>query len=248
MEKITAGVGYFFQGLKFLAHRKVLPFVWLPILLNAVLYYFLFTSLYVAGVAEMEGWLARLPEWLGFLITLLRYLFIALIIVIIALTFSSVSTLIGAPFYGLLSEQIAVIKTGEAPAMPLTLKSIIGLIPRTTKRELQKLLYYLLRVVPLAILWLIGLLIAVIQPVVSILWFIFGSRMLSIQYIDFAFDNDAIDFATMRKSLKANRRLTLSFGAITQFALMVPVVSIFVVPAAVCGGTLLYCERLKTSS
>ena len=245
MEKISAGISYFFQGLKFLTHPKVLPFVWLPILANAVIYYFLFTSLYVAGVAEMEEWLARLPEWLGFLITILRYLFIALIIVVIALTFSSVSTLIGAPFYGLLSEQIAVIKTGEAPAMPLTLKSIIGLIPRTTKRELQKLFYYLVRVVPLALFWLIGLIIAILQPVVSVIWFVFGARMLSIQFIDFAFDNEGIVFSDMRKSLKVNRRLTLSFGAITQLALMIPIVSIFVVPAAVCGATVLYCERLK---
>lgn len=244
LTNLIAGAGYLAEGIKLLAHKRVLPFVWLPILFNVLIYYFLFQGLYEFGLGKIDGVMSTLPSWLDFIGSLLRWIFVILMSVIIAFSFSTVATLLGAPFYGLLAEQIAVEKTGEAPAISLSWKSLLAIIPRTLLRETQKLLYYIVRLIPLFLLWLIGFFIAVVQPLVSILWFLFGAKMLSIQYTDFAFDNDGMNFRTTKKTLKSNRAISLGFGATTQITLMIPFISIFIIPAAVCGATALYYDHL----
>ena len=241
------GASYLLKGLAFLFRLRILPFVLIPVLLNTVLYYFLIDTGYKHFDLWLNSWLGALPEWLSFIENILRFLFFALVAIAAALTFSSVSNLFGAPFYGLLAEQVTLLATGQAPQQPLNLATLLRMIPRTIGRELRKLLYYLPRLLLLGIGSLLTMipLLAPLQPVMTLLWFIFGARMLSIQYLDYAFDNDEKSFGTMRQSLKKHRRLSLSFGAITQFALIVPVLPIIFVPAAVCGGTLLYCEKLS---
>ena len=243
---IINGASYLSKGMACLVKPRVLPFLIGPLLINALLYYFGINAIY----AQFEQWLAlwesRLPEWLGFLFPALRALFFALDAIFVALTFSSVATLIGAPFYGLLAEQVSIIATGQPPQQPLNLTLLLKMIPATVKRELQKLLYYLPRAAVLGLFSLLCLLpfLSPLQPVATILWFVFGARMMSIQYADYAFDNDSKTFGTMRKQLKQNRPLTLGFGSAVQLALLLPVIPIFIIPAAVCGGTLLYCEQL----
>lgn len=244
LSNLIKGAGYLTEGIKLLGHKRVLPFVWLPILLNVLIYYFLFQGLYELGLEKIDAVMSNLPSWLDFIGSILRWIFIILMSIIIAFSFSTVATLLGAPFYGILAEQVAVEKTGDALAIPLSWKGLLTIVPRTLLRETQKLLYYIVRVIPLFLLWLVGFLIAVVQPLISVLWFVFGARMLSIQYIDFAFDNDGINFRTMKKTLKNNRAISLGFGAATQAALMIPFISVFIVPAAVCGATALYCDHL----
>lgn len=250
MSKELQGASYLLKGLTFLFKLRILPFVLIPILLNTVIYYLLIDTGYKHFDLWLNSWLGALPEWLNFIESILRFLFFALVAVAAALTFSSVSNLIGSPFYGLLAEQVTVLATDEAPEQPLNVATLLRMIPRTIGRELRKLLYYLPRLLLLGIGSLLTLipLLAPLQPVITILWFIFGARMLSMQYLDYAFDNDEKSFGTMRQSLKKHRRLSLSFGAITQLALIIPLLPIIFVPAAVCGGTLLYCEKLSDSS
>jgi len=239
------GAGYLWQGFRLLMHPSVIPFVILPILLNIVIYYFLVDSLYQFGSTKIETWLNVLPEWLSALKNLIKVLFIALIVVVVAFTFSTFATFLGAPFYGLLAEKVVFIKTGETPAMALNWQGLLKIIPRTLIRETQKLSYYLLRVIPLLILWAVGFVLVFLQPIVSLLWFIFSAKLLAIQYTDYAFDNDEIPFSRMKQTLSKVKLTTLGFGSITQFCLMIPFVSIIVVPTAVCGATLLYCDELK---
>ena len=240
-----AGASYFFQGLGMLARPRVLPFIIAPLIVNSAIYYFGFTFVFDYFSQSLQLWVSTLPNFLSFLAPVLKALFLALLIIIAALTFSSLATIIGAPLYGFLAEQVVFLKTGSAPNQPLTLANLLKIMPRTMARELRKLLYYLSRAIPLGILSLLCFFILTpLQPVMAFIWLLFGSRMLSIQYTDYAFDNDGLNFQTMRKSLKSNRALSLSFGATAQAALMIPILPIVFVPAAVCGATLLYCEKL----
>ena len=52
----------------------------------------------------------------------------------------------------------------------------------------------------------------------------------------------------LKKDLKSDRATALGFGAATTLSAMVPLLNIIAIPAAVCGGTAFYVERLKNKT
>jgi CysZ protein len=52
----------------------------------------------------------------------------------------------------------------------------------------------------------------------------------------------------LRKNLKSDRATALGLGAAAMFSTMIPLLNIIAIPAAVCGGTAFYVERLKKES
>lgn len=232
---------YLVEGFKLLTDKKILPFVVFPLIINLAIFYFGWSALYQWFDAQLNGWLENIPSWLSFLETILRWMFILAAIIVSAVTFSMLATFIGSPFYGLMAEQVCEIKEVPVPDTPFTANAILRLIGRSLVREVQKLSYYLVRAVPLFVLWLI-LLFTPISPIMTVVWFLFGAKMLALQYTDYAFDNAGIDFKSSNKALNDNRLTSLTFGGIVQIATMIPLVNILVVPAAVVAGTLYYID------
>lgn len=244
----SSGAGYLFEGFALLKRPRILPFVIIPLLLNGVIFYFGFNALYETFNQWLDGFMTGLPDWLSFIHWLLWPLFYLLMILLLAYGFTFAANLIGSPFYGLMAEQVELIARGKAADIPLTFRGILALIPKAIGREIQKLWYYASRAIPLLLLSLISLLITPLATLMPMLWFLFGAWMLAIQYIDYSFDNHQINFSTMRKELSANRMPILGFGSLTTFASMIPVFNIIVIPAAVCGGTLLFVKQFPQTS
>jgi len=245
LSNLINGAGYLLQGAALLKHPRILPFAALPIAINLILYYLgysYFTELF-------EGWLTgftdKIPAWLDFVETLLTWLFRIALLLIMALTFTFAANLIGSPFYGLMAEQIELIQNPQAEAQPFSVKELLAIIPRSIFREIQKIIYYLLRAVPLLLLSVLSLIFAPLATLTPIIWFLFGSLMLSIQYVDYAYDNNKLTFKVLVKDIRRERSGSIGFGAVCMLAAMVPFLNILAVPAAVCGGTLFYTTRLK---
>ncbi len=246
-EQFSAGARYLLTGLRLLRHRQTLPFVIGPILINVLLFYFGLSWLSDSFGAWLDGMMAAIPEWLSFIRNILWVLFIALLLIAVAYSFTFVATLIGAPFYGLLSEQVQLILSGSAHDSELSFKRLVAIAGRSVLREIQKMLHYLRWVIPLLLLSLLSLIIAPLAPLMPFIWFGFGAWMLAIEYVDYAYDNNERSFSEVRAGLAAQRGTALGFGSITTLASMVPLLNIIVVPAAVCGGTALYCEKLAAN-
>jgi CysZ protein len=70
--------------------------------------------------------------------------------------------------------------------------------------------------------------------------------MLAIQYVDYSYDNHQISFKQLKKDLKSDRLTALGFGTATTLMSMIPLLNLIAIPAAVCGGTVFYLERLQT--
>ena len=239
------GAGFLLQGFRLLKQPRILPFVIIPLLLNIALFYFSVSYLYASFELWLNGFLDRIPEWLTFIQWLLWPLFAAMILLFIAYGFTFFATLIGSPFYGLLAEQTEKVITGESSNHSVSVFGILALIPSTLMREIQKLLHYTLWLIPLLILSLASLFILPLAPLMPFIWFIFGAWMLAIQYIDYSYDNHQISFKILKKTLKSDRATALGFGAATTLSTMVPLLNIIAIPAAVCGGTAFYVERLQ---
>ena len=228
---------YLLQGLKLILKPKLRRFIYVPILINLLVFICIWSgSMHYCHL--LINWInSYLPNWLHWLDWLLWLIYFILSLLITAYTFTWLANLIAAPFYGLLSEAIQKHLQGkELPAsnwrmaIPEALAAI--------KREWQKLKYYLPRALGLLLLTLIP----GINIISSILWFGFGAWMQSLQYMDYPMDNNRHSLVELKKLLHANKLFSFSFGGTVMLLTMLPFINILVLPAAVAGATVKYCQ------
>ena len=231
-----SGSQYLSAGLKLVLSPGLRLFVLLPLTINLIL----FVALIGFAVRQFSGWLdslmGSLPSWLSFLDFLLWPLFVVLLLMMVFFTFTMLANIIAAPFNGFLAEKVEVVVRGEDTFPPFSWNELLAMVPRTLKRELRKLSYFLPRAIGLLILSLIPGLNLIATP----LWLLFGVWMMAVQYIDYPCDNNKVSWDDMLAWLRAKRWQSLGFGGITYVALLIPFVNILMMPAAVAGATLFW--------
>ncbi|MBD2858757.1 sulfate transporter CysZ [Spongiibacter sp. KMU-158] len=234
-----SGPQYFFRGFSLLKLPGIRLFVILPLLVNTII----LGGLSYLSLSWIGSWINKiinwLPEWLGFLSWLLWPLAVILVLAIIMYIFSSIANLIAAPFNGLLAEKLEEHLTGKEVTARETIGQAIASFPRSIGREFSKLGYYLI----FALLTLIASFI--ISPAAPILWFCLNAWMMAVEYCDYPMDNHKLSFKEARSRIGGQRATSFSFGALVMLGTMVPILNLFVMPAAVSGGTLMWVERLK---
>jgi len=114
-------------------------------------------------------------------------------------------------------------------------------IPRGILRELSKLLYYL----PMALFVLVLSFVPAVNALSPVLWFLLGAWMMSLQFVDYPMDNHRLPFSEVRAACGARRGSSMGFGAVVAFVSGLPLVNLIVIPAAVVGATLLWCDELR---
>lgn len=239
-----SGSQYLSAGLKLVLSPGLRLFVLLPLTINLIL----FVALIGFAVRQFSGWLdslmGSLPSWLSFLDFLLWPLFVVLLLMMVFFTFTLLANIIAAPFNGFLAEKVEVVIRGEDTFPPFSWNELLAMVPRTLKRELRKLSYFLPRAIGLLILSLIPGLNLIATP----LWLLFGVWMMAVQYIDYPCDNNKVSWDDMLAWLRAKRWQSLGFGGITYVALLIPFVNILMMPAAVAGATLFWVREDGASS
>ncbi|WP_019674890.1 sulfate transporter CysZ [Arsukibacterium perlucidum] len=228
---------YFFRGVTLMATKGLKRFVLIPLLINLLLFSVAFYLLLQQVKAMIVAVQQYLPAWLHWLEYLLIPLGVMSLVIGLAYTFTMAANFIAAPFNGLLSEKVEAHLTGK-PAAEVAVSAFIRDMPRMLGREWQKLRYALPRAI---ILFVLFLFLPVIGPV---LWFLFTSWLLAIQYLDYPFDNHRIDFDSMRSQLRRQPVSSYSFGIMVNIACMIPLFNLFVMPIAVCGATAMWVDKL----
>jgi len=231
------GMRYFGRGFSLLTNKGLKRYVAFPILLNALL---MSALIYFGGsyLLDKIEWLVDwLPSWLSWLTWLITPVAALTFISITLYFFSAVLNLVASPFNGLLSEAVETKICGaEIPDEPMG-----QLISRTLQREIKKLGYFIPRYIGLLIISFIP----VINVVSPVLWFIFGAWVLTLQYLDYALDNNGHSFSDLHTALKLQPLTTLGFGTLVALGFMIPLVNMLVMPAAVCGAALYWHEQIK---
>lgn len=230
-----AGLGYLGEGFRLIRQPGLRLFVIVPLILNLLLFGLLFVLLADVFSAMIASAMAWLPDWawLQSLDWLFWLLYGVVILLLLAYGFVILANLIGAPFYGYLSEMTEKHLTGQIVDTDGGWGQILRDIPRALGRELHKILYYLPRALGLVILGLIP----VVNLLAGLLWFVFNCWMMALQYVDYPADNHRVSFAGLKQRLAADRMSALGFGLPVALAAMIPVLNLVVVPAAVCGAT-----------
>jgi len=232
---------YFFRGLTLIHTKGLKRFVLIPLLINLLLFSLAFYVLLQQVSAMVAAVQQYLPDWLHWLEYLLIPLGVMSLVIGLAYSFTMVANFIAAPFNGLLSEKVEAHLSGRT--IPDTgMAGFVKDIPRMLAREWQKFIYALPRAIVLFVLFLF---LPLIGPV---LWFLFTSWLLAIQYADYPFDNHKIDFRTMRAQLRSQPGSSFAFGITVNIACMIPLFNLFVMPIAVCGATAMWVDKLAAQN
>jgi CysZ protein len=240
---VMTGANYLARGAKMLTHPSLRLFVIIPLTVNILIFGSLIgiTFSYVAGL--MESLLAVIPGWLEFIQWILWPLIGLTVALITGYVFTAVALIIASPFNGLLAEKAEELITGRPVDALEGLGPALMALPRGIVREIMKLLYY----VPMAAFVLLLSFIPGLNAVAPALWFLLGAWMMSIQYVDYPMDNHQLSFADVKEAVRRRRLSSMGFGGMVALCSGIPVVNFFVVPSAVVGATLLWCEELAGS-
>ncbi|MGB2065462.1 Protein CysZ [Marinomonas gallaica] len=231
-----AAVGAYIQAFPLLLSSRLRLFLLAPIVANIALMVLLYTvalSYMSVAVDEMMGYI---PDWMSFL----NWLFYLLLNIAIGLmmfySFSVGVNILAAPFMAFLAEKVEEQQTGKEFDEDMSFTGLMAITGRSLKREMQKLGYFLPRFIALLLLSFIP----VVNIVTSVLIVLFSAWMLSLQYMDYAFDNNKVSFPEMRASLREKPLLCWTFGFIVMFGVTIPFLNLFVMPIAVVAATLLW--------
>ena len=229
----AAGLDCFLHGAKLARAKSLRRFVWAPMALSFVTV----SLLLVPGFDAVEGvvvWIVGLvPEWLDWLGAVLAFLLYVPAIVMALWTFGFVSVLLASPFLGTLSARAEREAFGSGPDHH---ESLAGAIASALAREGRKLAYHLPRLACLFVLTLVP----VVNVAAPLLWFAFGAWMLALHFVDYASENRGLKLDDTIALLRANRGAAFGFGSVVALLMAVPFAALVVIPAAVCGGAMLW--------
>lgn len=238
LAEISVGVQALARALRLLKSPGVRRYVIVPLLINLLL----FGALIWYGFSLFEPFVAWLmsfvPSFLDFIEWLIWLFFGLLAAITVFFAFTPVANIIAAPFNALMSEKIEIQLTGKAPSSEI---SFMQMAVDAMGSQLRKLFYIAL--------WAMGLFLVSLIPVVNLvaplLWVIFGSWLLSLEYFDYPMGNHDLVFAEQKRQLKQRRGIALGFGGGVMVMTSIPVVNFFAMPVAVAGATLLWVERFQ---
>lgn len=231
-----SSIAYLKQGLSLLFRPGIKRYVFIPVLIN-ILVYAGFISCAYHYTQLAQAWLASyLPHWLNATAWIISLLFLVGALFFFSYLFTTLANIIAAPFNGFLSKKIEEILLGRPPKNAMTFKQLCWLLPKTFMRQIQLLFYFL----PRAAILLVLFLIPGINVAAGILWFLFASWMMSVQYFDYPFDNNQIHFKPMLKTMKQQRWLHLQFGIEINILSIIPIINLFIIPIAIASATAIW--------
>lgn len=237
------GVKYFLSGFESIQQPGIRRYAVLPILVNILLFG---SGIYLLGGQFSSLLESYLPDSEGYWIILwyiVWVIFGLLILIVVFFTFTLLANLIGSPFNGPLAA--AVERRLDNHLDQDSDSNVIGEIAKAISGELRKWLYYLFWGIPLVILTLISIPVAILAPVASFLWLVFGAWILAIEYLDYPMGNHNYTFLSIKATLKQYRMLSLGFGAAVMCFTLIPVINLVVMPAAVAGASKLWVREIK---
>lgn len=226
------------QGTRLVLSPGLRRYVFLPVVANLALYVGTIVYLLNNFGGWLDYWMLKVPGWLNWLEWLIWPLLVVSLVVVVFFTFTLVSNLIAAPFYGFLAEKVETRLTGQPPADE---RSLVRGGLDALGRELIKLGYILPR---MALLFLIGF-VPGLNLAMPFLWAAFSAWMMAITYLDYPMDNNRVAFADMRRRLRARWWPTLTFGGWVLAATWLPLVNLVVLPGAVAGAVLMWQQHYR---
>lgn len=254
---LLAGASYPLQAIALFFRRpKLLTYLVVPMIINVILGLLLYVGLLLPGwrvlgdlAVQLNSWIngleAGLPAWLYWLSGvawgvgwLLRSLLVVLLLGVIGFVLAQFGTLLGAPWYGQLSEQIERLRLGQAETVEVGLVRDVG---RALGFELKKLILLLGA-------GLLFLLLNFLPGLGTGLGAIEGASVAALltclDFLDAPLERRRLRFRRKLQLVLGNLPVMASFSLACLLLLSVPLLNLLMVPVCVAAGTILFCDRL----
>ena len=210
----------------------------MPLLINIVLFASLIWFGYEQFSPLVDYMMSGVPAIFNFLRWIIWLIISTFTAFFVFFAFTPIANIIAAPFNALLSEKIEIRLTGEAISAN---SSFMKMARDSFLSQIRKLVYI--------IIWSAVLLLISLIPLVNFaapfLWVIFGSWLLSLDYLDYPMGNHELNFTRQRQILATRKGLSLGFGSSVMVLTSIPLLNFIVMPAAVAGATVLWVEQLE---
>ena len=235
---------------------RLLGYVAMPILVNFVVGIVLYGGLLFFGwegveslSANLSHWLdtliAQLPTWLGFLKYLivgigflLDVLLVVGLLLIVGFLLVQFGVLLGAPWYGQLSEQLEELRTGQLHVVKV---SIVQEITRALLYELKKLVLIVGVGLPLLLLNLVPGIGTIIATVGSIT---LAATIVCLDFLDAALERRRLRFREKLGLIFRSLPASGSFSLVCLGLVSIPLLNLLTIPLCVASGTLFFCDRI----
>ena len=144
------------------------------------------------------------PSWLGWLEWLIWPLFVVTLVLVVFFSFTLVTHLIAAPFYGFLAAKVEAHETGRPPQdeRGLVRTGIDASRPRAGQARLYSAAHGAVVRAELG---------AGVNLLAPPLWLAFSAWVMAITYLDYPMDNNAVSFTDMRRRLRRRWWPTLTY-------------------------------------
>ena len=229
------------RALSLLNKPGVRIYVIVPLMINMLLFGALVWYGYSQFNLLVEWLMSFVPSFLEFIEWLIWIFFGVLAAITVFFSFTPIANIVAAPFNALMSEKIEIELTGKAVSSDI---SFARMAIDAIGSQLRKLVYIMF--------WALGLFLVSLIPVVNlvapVLWIVFGSWLLSLEYFDYPMGNHDLVFAEQKKRLGERRGIALGFGGVVMIMTSIPIINFFAMPVAVAGATLLWVEQFQSAS
>ncbi|MGL5941663.1 MAG: EI24 domain-containing protein [Waterburya sp.] len=252
------GVTYPFKALiTFIKNPGLIKYIAIPIIVNIIVAIALYSGLLYFGwqiVDQIQGdvtiWLNQLimnlPQWLGFLayavaglIIIVRFLLIIFLLIATGFLLTQFGVLLGAPWYGKLSEQLEKLRTGKVELIELNIVSDLG---RAILYELKKLVLIALIGIPLLIINFFPGVGTLISTVGSL---ILTTTIVCLDFFDSCLERRRLQFRQKLRIVLKSLPASGSFGLVCLGLISIPLVNLITIPLCVASGTLFICDRVR---
>lgn len=240
----------------FWQNPRLWGYIIVPILVNVVVAIALYTGLFWFGweiIAEIEvsvsTWfnqlISDLPSWLGVLqygisglILLLRFLLTIILLIATGFILTQFGVLLGAPWYGQLSEQLEKIRTGKVEIIEV---SIIRDIGRAILYELKKLVLIAMIGIPLIIINFFPGIGTIVSTIGS---FTLTATIVCLDFFDSSLERRRLKFRNKLAIVFQSLPASGSFALVCVVLISIPLINLVTIPLCVASGTLFVCDRV----
>jgi CysZ protein len=244
----------------FWRNPRLFSYIIVPILLNFSLGIFLYSTLLFLGwqgkevlnknlTQSLAALVANLPSWLGFLDNLLlgigellELLLAVLLFILTGFVLVQFGAILGAPWYGKLSEQLERLRLGQLSIIEIGFLRDIG---RAILFEIKKLVLVIVVGLPLLLLNFfpgIGTLISTLGGI------FLTSTIICLDFLDAPLERRRLAFREKLRAIFHSLPASAGFALICLVLISIPLLNLLTIPLCVAAGTLFSCDRILTNS
>lgn len=247
LQQVVAVPVHFFSGalypLKALALIRQSPQLLLGIIIPIAMNLLLAAALYVSVLFPGWQWIAQLdsslPNWAAWLDNFLQVVLAVTLFVVTGFLLVQFGTILGAPWYGQLSETIEKLRIGQLPTGQMSLGRIFEDIGRVLAFQFKKLALAAVFGLPLLVLNFfppVGTLIASTGAIAL------GAVLVSLDFLDPPLERRRLRFRTKLSLLVRTLPASASFSLVCLGLVSIPFLNLLTVPLCVIAGTLFSCD------